>query len=396
MRLRHRTLSALCLIATSGALLAAVAAPSRALAQPGQVEDEVTKMAREQFLEGIKAYDAGQFEKARLHFLQAYALKRHPAVLLNLGQSELKTGEIEAAGNHLQQFLREHKDATEAQKNTAREGIEEAQRRTGFVVIVVDEDGAALSIDGQGVGTSPLLGPYFIKPGSHEAAATKHGKMVKGNFVAEKSRPATITLSFGMGATPAPSPVPSPDPSLVPLPPPGVAPSPYPQPGMMPFPQPGDFDTGPAPASDKDPITWFKNRPIAWVTVGVFGAGVVGMVVAGAVAGDASSAADKVQQQIQAEADRRDVEGKPCGPRESTGSLDEPGFSSACNTLRDNLDRYDTSLVAVGVLGGVAAVGLAATLVYYFVDTSGGSGSALMVTPTLGPDTQGLSVAGSF
>lgn len=400
MRPRNRKFSALGVMATSIALLAPLAHSLPAHAQaPASAEDEVTKMAREQFLEGIKAYDAKQYEKARLHFLQAYALKRHPAVLLNLGQSELKTGEFEAAGNHLQQFLREHKEATEAQKTAAREGIEEAQRRTGFVVIVVDQDGAALSIDGQAIGSSPLFGPYFVKPGAHEAAAVKDGKVVKGSFVAERSKPATVTLSFGAGATapaPTPTPAPAPSPDPPPLPPPGVAPSPYPQPGMMPYPQPGGFDTGPSRSDSKDPITWFKNRPIAWVTVGVFGAGVVGMVVAGAVAGDANAAASSVQDQIQAEAELRGIAGKPCGPRDSTGGDDAAGFTTACNQLRDNLDRYDASLVAVGVLGGVAAVGLGATLAYYFIDTADGGGSALMVTPTLGLDTQGLSVSGSF
>lgn len=180
------------------------------------------------------------------------------------------------------------------------------------------------------------------------------------------------------------------------MPPPGVPPSPYPQPGMMPYPQPGGgFDTGPD-TTGNDPITWFKNRPIAWVTVGVFGAGVVGMIIAGGVAGDASAAADSVQEQIAAEAQARDLGPQPCGPRESSGSQDAPGFSTACNQLRDNLDRYDASIIAVGVLGGVAAVGLGATLVYYFVDTANDGGRALMVTPAVGLDTQGLAVRGTF
>ncbi|MBW2459992.1 MAG: hypothetical protein JRI68_36230 [Deltaproteobacteria bacterium] len=64
-------------------------------------QDNVTKLAREKFIEGVEAYDKGRFEQARALFLQAYALKRHPAVLLNLGQSELKAGYVEVGGNHL-------------------------------------------------------------------------------------------------------------------------------------------------------------------------------------------------------------------------------------------------------------------------------------------------------
>src|SRR5690348_30854 len=48
--------------------------------------DPITEVARQRYQEGVKAFDAGKFEDARAAFLQAYALKRHPAVLLNVGQ----------------------------------------------------------------------------------------------------------------------------------------------------------------------------------------------------------------------------------------------------------------------------------------------------------------------
>ena len=53
-------------------------------------DDAVTVQARARFKEGVDHYDKGQFENARLSFLQAYALKKHPAVLLNLAQSSAK------------------------------------------------------------------------------------------------------------------------------------------------------------------------------------------------------------------------------------------------------------------------------------------------------------------
>src|SRR5262245_55943067 len=65
-----------------------------ALAQPA-ASDPVTEAARIKYQEGVKAYEAGKYEDARSAFLQAYALKRVPAVLLNLGQSEIKSGHYE-------------------------------------------------------------------------------------------------------------------------------------------------------------------------------------------------------------------------------------------------------------------------------------------------------------
>src|SRR5262247_2617259 len=90
-------------------LVAALFPESTARAQQPPASDPVTEVARQRYEEGVKAFDAGRYEDARSAFLQAYALKRHPAVLLNLGLSELRSGKyVEDGGNHLQQFLREH------------------------------------------------------------------------------------------------------------------------------------------------------------------------------------------------------------------------------------------------------------------------------------------------
>ena len=61
-------------------------------------DDALTKAARARFQEGVEAFDKGNYEAARASFKQAYALRQHPAVLLNLAQSCLKSGHyLEAA-----------------------------------------------------------------------------------------------------------------------------------------------------------------------------------------------------------------------------------------------------------------------------------------------------------
>src|SRR5436190_579042 len=86
-------------------------------------QDKITEAARQKFIDGVAAYDAKNYEEARELFLQAYSLKRHPAVLLNLGQSELKAGYTEEGGNHLQQFLREMPNPKPEDRASAREAI---------------------------------------------------------------------------------------------------------------------------------------------------------------------------------------------------------------------------------------------------------------------------------
>src|ERR1700679_2252647 len=92
---------------------AVVAMPSRAQTA---AEDPMTDMARARFKEGVSFYDKGQFEQARIAFLQAYALKKHPAVLLNLAWSCLKSGHALEAERYFKQFLVEGKDSTDKQR----------------------------------------------------------------------------------------------------------------------------------------------------------------------------------------------------------------------------------------------------------------------------------------
>ena len=90
--------------ATAFALLVAfapMALPRVAFAQ----DDAVTKAARARFQEGVADFDKGDYAAARAAFLEAYALKQHPAVLLNLAQSSLKSGHFLDAAKYFQKYL---------------------------------------------------------------------------------------------------------------------------------------------------------------------------------------------------------------------------------------------------------------------------------------------------
>ncbi len=379
-------------------------------------QDNVTKLAREKFIEGVAAYDKGRFEQARALFLQAYALKRHPAVLLNLGQSELKAGYVEVGGNHLQQFLREHKTATADQQAAAKAGIAEAQKRTGFVIVIVDADGADIAIDGQPAGKSPLLDPYFVKPGKHEASATLNGKTVRSPVEAKRGAAAPVTLTLGMASVP-PTPAPTPPPTTT-TPPPtstGAPPPAYPPPGPVAPPPtlpPGhgmQHDTG-ADTGRESFFTWYTHKPIAWVLTGVTGVGLIGGIAFGAAAADAAASADEVTEQIETEVKREDnlpdsyysADGQPqpCGNEDDPSSA-HPYYRGACDTLRDNLDAQDADLIGMGVFIGVGVAAAAGVFVYYFIDTNDSSSASasepsFAVTPLISPEHQGVGILGTF
>ena len=377
-----------------------------------QAQDQVTDLAREKFKEGVAAYDSGKYEQARTAFLQAYALKRHPAVLLNLGQSELKSGYTEDAGNHLQQFLRDFKQATPDQKKAAEAGVQEAQRKTGFAVVIVDADKATVAIDGRVIGESPLLDPYFVTPGSHKATATIQGRSVESAFDAKRGSATPVVLTTGVTSAPPPTPVPTPVPTPTPTPSPNPGPGetaqppayqPPPPPGGDPGPMSGP-PMGPGPADTgvgrENFFHWYPRKPIAWVGTGLTGLGLVGTIVFIGVAADANSQANTVTDAIKAEQAKLNnvPDGRqPCGP-EDQPEADLPHYAQACSLLRDHLDTYDGSLIGVGIFAGVTVLAAGGTVLYYFLDSAnGGDGSAsLTLQPMLGPETQGLGLTGTF
>src|ERR1700733_10886292 len=108
--MRTRPLAVALFVALAPAVFAA---PSRA---QSAAEDPTTDMARTRFKEGVSFYDKGQYEQARAAFLQAYALKKHPAVLLNLAWSSLKSGRALEAERYFRQFLAEGKHSTDKQR----------------------------------------------------------------------------------------------------------------------------------------------------------------------------------------------------------------------------------------------------------------------------------------
>ncbi len=397
-----------------------------AWAQP----DKITEQARQKFLEGVAAYDAKNYEEARELFLQAYALKRHPAVLLNLGQSEIRAGYTEDGGNHLQQFLREFAQATAEQKTAAREGISEARKKTGYAILIVDTDGTLLAIDGQPIGQSPLADPVFVKPAEHEIEAKNGGKTLRLKFTAKQGTATPVQISMEHGTvdtspTPPPAlPVPPPSPS-------GDWGHDMPPPGSGPFLNPG-YPNLPPPVTPPQPDTvptggrqsfgsWVKHKPGSWVLLGLTGLGLVGTIGFGAAAGSANSAANGVTNEILAQVARPthadgtaapegvlpksyyDSNGQPvpCGGKDGNPPA-HPYYKSACDQLVSNLKAKDvdigmmaTSIVVMVLAGG-------GTALYYYLDTNPKKTATepprafITVAPILNAREQGLGLLGTF
>src|ERR1041384_3229576 len=242
-------------LGTAAALLGVLLlVPARAHAQ----DDVTLTMARERFKEGVAYFDKKDFAKARVAFLQAYAVKKHPAVLLNLAQSELRSGHEADAAKHFAQYLREHKDATDTERRGAETGLTASKALVGEVAVDVDSTGAELYVDGDLEGTSPLPGAIYLTPGAHEIQARKDGKTATAQVGASAGQSTSVSLKLGTAAkTAAPS-------SAGAEPPPESSGEP---------PAPAE---APHHASRKPFLRWVTSTPGAIVGVSLTGVGLIG------------------------------------------------------------------------------------------------------------------------
>jgi len=360
-------------------------------------DDATIQMARERFQEGVKYYDAKQYTRARASFLQAYALKKHPAVLLNLAQSELRSGYEADAAKHFSQYLREAKEASAAERQEANKGLSAAKSSVAELAVTVDVDNAELYVDGNLEGRTPLPGPIYLKPGSHNLEARKDSQTATSAVTAIAGQSGSVSLSFTGGATAGP-----PGGALPPAA--GGAPPPGPAGAAgagAPPPSPGP-DTG----TDKPGfVEWAKGNPVAWVGGGLTVGGLAGGVGFALAAKQSYSDADTIRNKILAEAQSTGVSGGPCDLNQDPAT--KSYFGPACDRYQQRVDDGDSQKSMATVSFVISGVAVAGTVVYYFIDTGSNEakigkttrpkqGFRAAVVPVVSPTEKGFSLVGHF
>ncbi|HEY0467309.1 MAG TPA: hypothetical protein VGC79_24080 [Polyangiaceae bacterium] len=396
----------LCCSLSCTALLGATSSWAAPPARPAD-DDAIVASARERFKEGVAFFDQKQYDKARVSFLQAYALKKHPAVLLNLAQSELRSNHEADAAKHFSAYLRESTTASEAERQAAEAGLNATKSAVALIDVNVDEGGAEIYVDGSLEGTSPLPGPLYVNPGAHSVEARKGGKTRTQTVNASAGRQFMAELNFAPKVVPAEPAVAS---ASAVAPPPDEQPAPEP---MQSEPSPGR----------KPFFKWLVTSPVGLVGLGLTGVGVgsgVGLAIASKKSYDnADSVADQItthaaQDSMMTHPDTDDLCADPSAwltrvgyPANATPSLPTRSsqYGAACSKYQDNVhsgDQLKTWATVGFVVGGVAAVG---TVISYFVDPSAREDSAnqarherrrIALVPSVGPAQTGLTVIGSF
>lgn len=398
-------------------LLAAASAmlnPPSALADD---KDAVTDMARRRFQEGVKFFDQKKFEEARGAFLQAYALKRHPAVLLNLAQSEIRSGHPAEAARHFASYLRDTGSGSSLERSEAEKGLREARAKLSRIQISAP-NGTEILVDGESVGQAPLAEPVDVTPGSHTVEGRQGGRSTTSSVSVVVGRLGAATLSFDAPppAAAAPPPVVAPQPE--PAAPPPAAPAPAPEPEPAPAAQETPKAAPPEPPKKEEPappqppdderegfFTWVGHSDLALLSLGVAGVGVGVFIGFGLAAQSADDNVASVASKIRKEGAAQKIS--------RTNLCADPvpfGFDVACNTLKDNMETrdLDATLSTVGLVA--AGAGVAATVAGYFLlsdkstPTRAGKGTVhtakagprATFTPYTAPHQVGFTVIGSF
>lgn len=161
------------------------------------VSEEDAALARKYLDEGVEAYQANDFETARDKFRRSFNLKRSYDTAINLGNVELKLELYRDAVEHLDYAARHYPTAeSQARKKKIERILEETRAYVGAVSITVDTPGAALFIDEQRVGTSPVSYLFFVEEGKHEVRAELEGDVVSAEFDAKKGETSAVSLKF--------------------------------------------------------------------------------------------------------------------------------------------------------------------------------------------------------
>lgn len=350
--------------------------PATAFAQ----DDAVTTQARARFKEGVDAYDKGQYENARLAFLQAYALKKHPAVLLNLAQSSAKSNHPLEAARYFQQFLKESTSPTPQQQRDAETGLAEVRQKLGRIEIIAPPGTEITLDDANKLGVTPFPEPVDVEVGPHALKSSTETVKV----IATAGQKVQARFGSGTGA-----------PVVVP-----VVPAESP-PLKSPPPDTNAVGLTTEPPSDTRK-TNLLSPPDSMVPV-YLGLIVAGLGGAGAITfalfkSDAQTKADSGANDIRRVAEAQGTPSK--GICNSADPRIQAQFGSSCKTLKDNQDKVDTDATIANISLVVMGVGLLTAGGWYLLGPKKESRAAASTTPVVTPyagwGSAGFSVSGAF
>ncbi len=190
------------LIALSAAAGANVDAAPRAPA-----DATAKKVAGEHYRKGVAFYKEENYAAALAEFTAAYDAHRSFEVLFNVGLCERRLFRYGRAIATLNRYLEEggKKVPRERRASVALE-LEQIRSLVAPITVTTEPEAAALSVDGERAGVTPLKEPLVLGPGKHVLRATRDGSLPAEraiDVVSGAAQAVTLTLAPEVDTRPA-------------------------------------------------------------------------------------------------------------------------------------------------------------------------------------------------
>ena len=319
--------------------------PPIAAAQPTESD---TNHAKQLFQSGVQDYDAGHYLDALSRFQEAYRIKPHPLVLVNIANCYQRLDRPVEAIRNFEAFLGMAAGTT-TQREEVRQALKELRDKVGSIALKVTPAGARIVIDDHDELQAPVADSIVASVGRHRITVSLDGYETALRVVDVRARE-TAALQVSLASVPE-SELPPPPPPLTAeeaAPPPEPSSEPSMEDGLLPLPAPVEVAPAPPPlAAASAPPRRYTLPLSVWISGGT----TVALLVSAIVTGQLALAAN------------REFDGNLAAVRNP--QLSEFQRAGAWARGVEAADRADALAAATDVLLGLSLAG--AALSTYFV-----------------------------
>jgi hypothetical protein len=170
-RQSHGPFAAAVVLASLLCVLQSLPAAAQATNQPTNQE---TLRAKQLFEAGVVNYDAGRYVEALAQFQEAYRIKPHPLVRVNIANCYQKLDRPVEAIENFEAFLG-MAEGNPAQRDEVRAALKELRERVGQIVLKVTPSGARIVIDDRDERRAPVSDPLLASVGRHRVTVSLEG-----------------------------------------------------------------------------------------------------------------------------------------------------------------------------------------------------------------------------
>ena len=328
--------------------------------------DEMRARAKQLFERGVEAYEGARYAEALASFQEAFRLRPHPLVRVNIANCYDKLGKPIEALFHFEQFLASDVP-TPAQRQEVVAATERLRKQLGSLLLRVTPDGATVIVDAGEQRKTPILEPLQLPAGEHSLEVRLEGyQVVKRSFTLTGGATQELDVVLEPAASVAPvvaAPA-LPDGTVTEGEPLAVAPPPEPKPAPAPL-----------AAAVSEPEGEAELPLHVWILGGVSVAMLAGATITGILALGAESDFERYQML------RRDAQ----APLAQQAAFDD---------AIDAANRADTLSVVTDVLLVGAVASATAAIVFAVLDD--GEGEPMQPSAALGPHQASLQLNGRF